>query len=215
MKDLPLLMCAPMVRSTLAGIKRQTRRIVKPQPSSLDALWPNKSSHASFMDVIRTPESYCRYQVGQKRWVKETFSAHGSLGRDGRKTYRADILDGKEPHGLKWKPSIFMPRWASRITLEVTQVRAERLQDISEEDAIAEGVEREPDPFDSEVYWKNYTFDKHTPRPANGVGVIYGFKDPRKSYATLWNSIHGPGAWDVNPWVFVISFRQLTTQKPV
>ena len=93
---------------------------------------------------------------------------------------------------LSWKPSIHMPRWASRFTLEVTSVRVERLQDISEADAKSEGIEW------AFGQWKNYT------DPA----VVC--QKPVSSYRTLWESINGPGSWDANPWVWVVEFRRVT-----
>jgi hypothetical protein len=95
----------------------------------------------------------------------------------------------------KWRPSIFMPRWASRITLEVTGVKVERVQDISEDDAKAEGAIRMLNQFDG-VYW-THGADKNA------------YRDVRLSFFTLWDSINAKRGfgWDVNPWVWVISFR--------
>jgi hypothetical protein len=90
----------------------------------------------------------------------------------------------------RWRPAIHMPRWASRILLEVTGVRVERLQDISEPDAIAEGC-------------------------AGGHGVIPGYSysaTPREQYRALWESINGPGSWDANPWVWVVEFKRIEAQ---
>lgn len=84
-----------------------------------------------------------------------------------------------------------MPRWANRITLEVTGVRVERLQDISEADAIAEGLERD------RQLWKHYS------QPG------FGWVDPRQSYQTLWESINGAGSWGANPWVWVVEFKRI------
>lgn len=93
-----------------------------------------------------------------------------------------------------WKSSIHMPRWASRITLEITDVRVERLQEISEADAIAEGIE----PGSARDFWKLYG------RGANGDMD----RSPRVAYRSLWESIHGVGSWDANPWVWVVEFRR-------
>lgn len=94
-----------------------------------------------------------------------------------------------------WKPSIHMPRAASRITLEITGVRVERLQSISESDCIAEGIESEP----GTAHWKNYE---------TGPGWRY-WESPKQSYRTLWESINGPGSWDTNPWAWCIEFKKV------
>lgn len=91
-----------------------------------------------------------------------------------------------------WRPSIHMPRWASRITLEITGIRAEKLQDISAEDAMAEGAKESPQP-----YATMYSF-------AEVMRTRY-----REGFANLWESIYGPGSWDANPWVWVIGFRRV------
>ncbi len=105
-------------------------------------------------------------------------------------------VDGDDEVTSRCKPSIHMPRWASRLTLEITAVRVERLQDISEADAIAEGVERVGDRF------KQYMpmFD----------GSAYNPALAKSSYSQLWESINGPGSWAANPWVWVVSFRRVT-----
>lgn len=96
-----------------------------------------------------------------------------------------------------WKPSIHMPRWASRLTLEVTGVRVEQLQDISEADARNEGIERH-DATGCIGWWRDYL----NPRAA--------CSSPRESFASLWESIHGANSWSVNPWVWVVSFKVVT-----
>ena len=104
--------------------------------------------------------------------------------------YAADWLHGP----ICWTPSIHMPRWASRITLEITSVRVERLQDISEANALAEGIVRQPD---------------------GGYGLAdtthYHFTDPRQSYFSLWEAINGAGSVEANPWVWAVQFRKVTT----
>ncbi|MCQ8240569.1 hypothetical protein [Rhizosaccharibacter radicis] len=113
-------------------------------------------------------------------------------------------IDGKvllRKKEISWRPSIHMPRWASRLTLEITDIRAERLQDISEEDARAEGVEQVVRPPSWPVmyerrFWKGYENHQKANRDS-----------ARESFGSLWNSLHGPGAWSANPWVWAISFR--------
>jgi hypothetical protein len=127
----------------------------------------------------------CRYgQPGDRLWVRETFAVLGDEDKH--------VLHYRATHpieGSGWKPSIHMPRWASRITLEITSVRIERLQDISGEDSAAEGV----------------TGPIGSPR-AYGV-VTKQFA--RDQFMRLWESINGPDSWQVNPWVWVIEFERI------
>lgn len=195
MADRPILFSAPMVRALLAGTKTQTRRALNPQPH-----------------LIGTTGSYVgkdgkghklRIAVGDRLWVRETWApltyiTHNDPGPqaiiDGG-FYRADegTVDGEVS---KWKPSIFMPRHASRITLTVTDVKAKRLQDISEADAKAEGIDAyggiDPDCSG----YLNYANNSH-----DGYWLA-----PKASYASLWNHINGPGSWAANPWVVAYSF---------
>lgn len=112
------------------------------------------------------------------------------------------------PDTLRWRPSIHMPRWASRITLEIAGVRVERLQDISEADAIAEGIERGVG-FPG---WYRY------PLPGDSEGLAESGRlgkvptaFPKLAYRALWESINGPGSWDANPWVWVVEFKTVKT----
>jgi hypothetical protein len=179
-----------MVRAILAGTKTQTRRVVKrplmclcnhPIEHHIEHQgWTTQGACAPFQhDWFESP---CPYgQPGDRLWVRETFTAFDV----GFVTYRADFnSDPAEDraHGIVWTPSIHMPRWASRITLEIVSVRVERLQDISRGDAMAEGC-----PF---------------PNMANG-------DDPRQWYAGLWEQINGPGSWEANPWVWVVEFKRV------
>ena len=109
--------------------------------------------------------------------------------------------DDGECHAV-WKPSIHMPRWASRIDLEVVKMRAERLQDISEADAIAEGIEAAEGKADG-GFWMNYLTGKwEFPAEQNQKGAI-------DSYKSLWESINGHGSWSANPWVWVVEFKRV------
>lgn len=148
---------------------------------------------------------------GDTLWVRETWGAVSptdepvplALGQC-EIEYRADLppgctdgpgewpADERNSDAPKWRPSIHMPRWASRITLRVTGVRVERLQDISVADAKAEGCE-------------NPLIGAEA--PAAGPGVFLA--DERTSFARLWNHINGPSAWDANPWLWVISFERV------
>ena len=127
-KERPIIFSAKMVRAIQAGRKTMTRRVVKPQPS---------------VDESEERQWKCPYgEPGENLWLRETFQWDG-VGTD--VVYRADFDDETaksivEGSGDRWRPSIYMPRWASRILLDVTDVRVERLQDISESDAMSEGV---------------------------------------------------------------------------
>lgn len=151
------------------------------------------------------------YRPGDVLWVRETWGVgtrpdphHG--WRDGIE-FKADgvgddcspLHDIEPPNGIAmpemsgWRPSIHMPRWVSRITLVVTDVRVQRLQEISEPDAIAEGIE----PDDVGSAWRCYA-----PEPKGQTHWL----DPRESYRTLWNSINGSGSWEANPWAAAYTF---------
>lgn len=196
MKEHPILFSAPMVRGILENRKTQTRRIVKPQPEQFGSMIRMEvkghgiTANPSLANVWG---GVCPYgQPGDRLWVRETFYCDDFRYPRGpveemRKLmyYRADVPSGRfedadewgEP-GSHWKSSIHMPRWASRITLEITDVRVQRLQDISEDDAIAEGCQR-----------------NDGPRGA-----------PIGQFRELWNSINGN--WDANTWVWCVSFRR-------
>jgi len=139
----------------------------------------------------RSVHTLCPYgQPGNRLWVRESFR-DARAAMLGRVLYRAD---GDNICG--WKPSIHMPRHLSRITLEVTTVRVERLQSISEADAQAEGVTPKWEPGCSG-------------RLMDALGG-FSFRPAASAYAELWEQIHGPGSWDANPWVWVIEFKRVT-----
>ena len=179
MAERPILMSAPMVRALIEGTKTQTRRVVADR-------------HLAQIDLSRTP---CRAnwskpmpygQPGDRLWVREAWmDLRGVDGAIANCMFRATF--GNAPDGGKWRPSIHMPRWASRITLEVTGVRVERLQDISTSDAEAEG-------------WPG-------PDAENSISSTY----PIAWYSKLWEEINGPGSWTANPWVWCVAFRRLET----
>ena len=190
-----------MVRAILEGKKTQTRRVVKNQPKidpqTGDWLW------YSFHDCesVRPIEEYCEAaartcpygQPGDRLWVRETFGWNPDFPAGISPCYRAD--KGHEYDGIKWRPSIHMPREASRITLEVTGIWAERLQDISEADAVAEGIEYSP----KIGYFRDYGCKPNDP---NAYCL-----DPRRSYFSFWDSIYGAGAAAKNPYVWTRKFK--------
>ena len=136
MKEHPILFSGAMVRAILDGRKTQTRRALSQQPLEILTKRPPWEHTVTrqwngckvwFALMQRNPNRgtafRCKYgEVGGRLWVKETFSDHGAFGSDGRIIYRSDIPGGKQPNGLHWKPSIFMPRKSSRITMQITGV---------------------------------------------------------------------------------------------
>ena len=200
MKERPLLFSAAMVRAILSNTKTQTRRVVKPQfaayaiPVEMPATDPARGwvapghSGVWWCDAAANPDDVrrCPYgQPGDRLWVRETFGFSGS-------GYIPDIhfraTNPEAPILGRWHPSIHMRRIDSRITLEITSVRVERLQEISEADAQAEGWTRRPE----------VSTDPQVHKEA-----------ARDWFMDLWESINGPGSWDANPWVWVIEFRRL------
>lgn len=195
MKERPILFSGSMVRALLAGTKTQTRRIVK-VPKRMEGY-----SHPSAAGV----DFSCPYGWRADRlWVRETWGigypdedggyfaipwTGADPQKDGKVFYRADFseTDVQRP----WKPSIHMSRWASRITLWITDVRVERLNGISAADARAEGIQ--------------------IPAPASTPAEFD--HDCVVAYRKLWESINGPGSWGANPFVWVIEFKR-TSQSP-
>ena len=205
MTDRPILFSAPMVRALLAGTKTQTRRAVKLKAWHTVEERDNGQHWPWMYDGERNADYWlpCPYgQPGDRLWVRETWMdlqgtgvEHRDLaGKLQRYSYAADTPPGsygdetRKDFGLKWRPSIHMARIVSRITLEVTGVRVERLQDISEADAKAEGVSA-----------------KHT------ADADY---TAREAYSVLWEQINGPGTWDANPWVWVVEFKRAAAALP-
>jgi|SRR6185437_12419449 len=190
-KERPILFSGPEVRATLEGRKDQTRRIVKPQPDA-DGLVKMKGK--PWWEDTSGRVYRCPFGVpGDRLWVKETWGYdwfdEGQMRAHKTVVYRADDCARPKDQGgpAPWHPSIHMPYWASRITLEVTQVRVQRAQEISEEDAMAEAA----------LEWH----DADTSRPF--------VHSARMAFRDLWNSIHGPHAWERNDWVFAITYRRL------
>lgn len=214
MKEHPILFSGPMVRAILEGRKMQTRRIAKPRrkPSLLDGTWTDGYvlDEGNREWLMRD----CPFgAIGDRLWVRETFAEIGCIGWPIDKfeyAYRADFEhnDGNWQGDAdmcfeKWKPSIFMPRAASRILLEITDIRVERLNDISEHDSIAEGVESW-----TEERWKSRPTHYKIYHREPGDESTYSSK-AKVSYETLWQSINGPNSWNDNPFVWAISFVQL------
>lgn len=198
-KERPILFSAPMVRAILNGSKSMTRRIMKPQPAYVCG-HDNEEPWDSGDTLIACPYG----AIGSRLWVRESirlverYTMPGDGPEDppeelAASEYMADgalTVADAWPWKAKALPSIHCPRGLSRITLEITDVRVQRLHEISEEDAKAEGI---------------------TPKDADTNGCDgYGH-----AFANLWESIHGAGSWDASPWVWAISFKRVeATHEP-
>jgi hypothetical protein len=227
MTDKPIVFSGPMVRALLAGTKTQTRRALKSENvrivadlasetledlelrgwetfDAVTGVWA--SSYAPF-DPEKAIITLVPLEIGDRLWVREMFARIPVTAYDLPKTvdptdpdmaahYRVDFDRSGKP---AWKPSIHMPRWASRLTLTVTDVRVQRLQDCSAGDALAEGVtstehwrpkDVEGKPFEGK-WWDDFTFWANY---------------PQKAYRDLWEAINGSNSWDANPWVAAYNF---------
>jgi hypothetical protein len=220
-KERPILFSGAMVRALLAGTKNQTRRKLKHEHFA-------KHLGSSPLDVAayvaqHDMKPFCPYgKPGDRLWVREAWfpmrydwkelgSAAPILYSDGEIANRAkwgEAYNGtRPPMGWAWKSPIHMPRAASRILLEITDVRCERLQDISEDDAVVEGVEVVDTLNGQPLHYYDYV--SNTPAWSSlrlGPAVQMTAKG---SYETLWESINGPGSWAANPWVWVVGFKVL------
>lgn len=205
----PILFSGPMVRAILEGRKTVTRRICKPQPSAHAHTTSAEGNPMSAWWETGKDINHCPYgQPGERLWVRETWARVGTTD-PGYLTYRAtyprclpaglenvpaDIRDA----GERWRPSIHMPRTACRILLEITAVHVERLQDITEEQAVAEGVDRPENIRDVDV--------------SDGAEreLFNAMNQPRDRFKRLWADINGAESWNANPWVWVVEFKRVT-----
>jgi hypothetical protein len=238
-KSHPLLFSAPMIRALLDGTKTVTRRVVKRHARFTERQWaaavPNNNTpgNGAFElfgstylmvpaeDWITGGRIHPPWLTGDRLWVRETFGRRD----DGRVYFAADETLGQLLVD-RWKPSIHMPRAASRITLEITDVRVERLHAITEEGAKAEGA-RWTD-FGQHTYEMSVDFGA-TYLPAKSQNAGWSMfpvtrseqclGTARMAFANAWNRIHGgerwnlkdtPSPWDLNPWVWALTFRRVT-----
>lgn len=220
-RERPILFSAPMVRAILDGRKTQTRRVVKGVPEGTtgwifspehDRLWWPTDGDDYLGDGIACP--YGR-EPGDRLWVREAWRALNRFNSHPIEVgswvvYEADDNQGDArpaPTGRmgKLRPSIHMPRWASRITLEITDMRMQRLQDISEEDAKAEGLYPEPHPEGGD-------------RQVWTTGGVWAADDAISAYLHLWEDINNPKGWcaednphcwAANPWVWAVTFPRM------
>lgn len=220
MKERPILMSAPMVRAILDGTKSQTRRVCKPQPTRVDGgvpfgdgpAWAHAEPGSALIrcpygvrgDRLRVKEAawmWCERRpngktpAGRDKWLYVPMREAGlfyAADHPQRPTISVVSPDTGNQWGWRLKIGRFLPAWASRLTLEVTGVRVERLQDISDADAEAEGCQ------------------PRQPLTASGI-VIPG--QWRLGYRDLWEQLHGPGSWDANPFVWVVEFKRIEEGK--
>ena len=202
----PILFSTPMVQAILDGRKTQTRREIK-QANGWDHNWRPTLIKEEHIDGIPRYEMRCGTQYslpwfkcpygqpGDVLWVRESYSKDYFDFNGGNHAYKADWnkTDAEYVSEPKWKPSIHMPKAACRLFLRITNVRVERLQNISEEDAIAEGIGK-----DNAGWWKDYTHPDSA-----------GYMVAKNSFRSLWHSINGEQSWNDNPWVWVVEFEQI------
>lgn len=236
----PIIFSGPMVRAILEGRKTMTRRVIKHQPHENERVID--LGDGSYAHQCVSTGSYggghwhLPYNPGDVLWVRENCWAEDRGERCGV-CYDADTAwiefndaehhedylklrdyawkanEGFESNSGKLVPSIFMPRWASRITLRVTDVKIERLQDISDADAIAEGASSRASCHGFRARDTGWSMDW------SRIGTLGALKTPLKdteislgspkwAFASYWNVLHGPGSWDANPWVAAITFEK-------
>lgn len=256
MKEKPILFSSPMIRAILDGKKSMTRRVIKPQPPSASSLEDYKAEFS-----VAGHDYKCTYgQVGTAVWVKEAHYLYGyweknGLTKTGKQRWRFNyewlqgvkypdnppqrICREKNQRGWFKRSSLFMPRWASRITLEITGIRVQRVQEISEEDAIAEGCEAEQ----PKIWWQGYReWELGDGRRELMHQQAIGDKPPdwmiephrmqdrpdllwsaKRGFSILWDSINRkrkidygtnlktvyPYSWIANPWCWCISFKRI------
>lgn len=213
MKYIPILFSTLMVQALLAGRKTMTRRVVKGIEITENEgnfnfqskkAWGQNVSKENLTDTFLGFGSECPYgKVGDVLWVRESYCP--KYFDDGKHGFKADWNKTAAEYVTepKWKPSLFMPKEACRLFLEITNIKVERLGDISEEDAISEGIEV--------AYYKNEVikFDGRTCYKLKNNEVT---DSPIQVFKFLWQSINGADSWNKNPWVWVIEFKQI--EKP-
>ncbi|PQK86787.1 hypothetical protein [Pantoea ananatis] len=228
MRERPILLNAEMVRAVLNGRKTQTRRVIQSLAKSMQANGqkvidyrePGDKWYGDHVFSMRNQSgTWCDYTkeqflakcpfgaVGDRLWVRETWARY-NIDQDTHDiAYRATTPEDWPKEG-RWRPSIHMPRWASRLTLEITGVRVERLNSVNEHDAIAEGL--------AEISKDGQTYKYGVPDRDGYPGTDdFGWpwheweRYPISAYSKLWKSIYGEESWQANPWVWVIEFKRV------
>ena len=211
----PILFSTEMVQAILEGRKTQTRRLhgldeIKKNSNDWTFYYFSKDDKRTFAHFRKQEDNKIKsifgtspYQIGDILWVRETWQTTWNENKKSWDTiYKADGGYWIDDDGImKWKPSIYMPKEAARIFLEVSNVRVERLKDISEEDAIEEGIEIIHYAENILPVFRNYLLKEKK-----------GTLNPRLSFRTLWEKINGEDSWNANPWVWVYEFK--VVEKP-
>lgn len=213
MKQTPILFSTPMVQAILEGRKTMTRRVINPQPDDItdygDRIVWNP-------DVIKCPYG----EVGDRIWVRETHKIRfNKTTNKYQAMYKCGPIRNVSPEKIssdtlkklalidpnKWRPSIFLFKEFSRILLQIKNIRAERLQDISQDDARAEGIDDFTGHLGISPTYRNYM---HHPKKSEAAQRAWEVcaDDAIHSFKTLWQSINGKESWDANPWVWVVGF---------
>lgn len=215
-KERPILFNGDMARAVLLGEKTQTRRAVTTKTLHLFDAACRAGECGSLDERNDNDQPYFRQfspfgQPSDRLWVRESFRVHGIATDVATLVYKASVrhsyteqtrrvpvcVCNKPVSPEKWTPSIHMPRWASRTLLEITNVRVERLNDITEADCWAEGI------LEIDGQFSNQEIVDMAAR------LHLSIEDARAQYALLWESIYGAGSWDKNPWVWVIEFKRM------
>jgi len=212
-KERPILMNGPNVNAILEDIKTQTRRVIKKQPIDSDQEIKFENGWLMYRraGIGWSNDQLCPYgKPGDRLWVRESYihcyrgenpGACKYLADAGTMRWlQADSVEQAKSHWGPFKRSIHMFRWASRILLEITDIRVERLNDISEQDAIAEGIES--------IYQKERFGGGGWYRPDRALG-----QTASSCFQHLWESINGKGSWDKNDWVWIIEFRRCENDR--
>jgi len=205
----PIIFSTPMVQAILAGRKSMTRRVIKDKDITNNFDIDIDGSVYAYIDPETgdscPPTAIAKYQVGDILWVRETWSRDENGEYVYRTNYGTTEDDSFPPSMFRWRPSIHMPREAARIFLKVTNVRVERLQDITEEDAIAEGVSWLDEACYSNNGWTPTLYDLDS-----GGSPVF-----RDGFTALWDSINAKRGygWETNPWVWVIEFEKISKDE--
>ncbi len=236
MIERPMLFSAPMVRGLLNDTKTQTRRVAKltanghvkepsgnrrwhtadfdarlacPYGQPSDRLWVRETYGYRGGCISSNPQTALVDYIADKATATIELAAGAATPIHRRPKPNEERHDYEAYLHRFWTrsiPAIHMPRWASRIMLEITRVRVERLQDLTAVDAIAEGIESLT--YGGQTSYRDYSLSDEW------AEVSPMLESPIESYCTLWESINGPGSWDANPWVWVVDFKRMKGETP-